>query len=221
MAGTPQFDVRSSDFADLNQAFTEAANELDPTGGRFTPDYASTVSDHRGLSLSSGTATLGFLFPVPADSRLTPRTSPGPSSPEHRAQPRTDLGCAPVLGAGLGERRIAGRAGSSVHSSADCRTRSTGQWGEVGDPARASVDWWSNKGLQPTRPLEEHSVRCTLTRRFSTVRRAAEAGMTTAEYAVGTLAACAFAAVLLAVVRSGTVKSALASVIAAALGSVG
>ena len=64
-------------------------------------------------------------------------------------------------------------------------------------------------------------MRCTLVRRFSTIRRRAEAGMTTAEYAVGTLAACAFAAVLLAVVRSGTVKSALASVIATALGSVG
>lgn len=45
--------------------------------------------------------------------------------------------------------------------------------------------------------------------------------MTTAEYAVGTLAACAFAAVLLAIVRSGTVRSALSSVIATALGSVG
>jgi hypothetical protein len=44
------------------------------------------------------------------------------------------------------------------------------------------------------------------------------AGMTTAEYAVGTLAACAFAAVLMAVVRSGGVKSALAAVITAALG---
>ena len=64
-------------------------------------------------------------------------------------------------------------------------------------------------------------MRCTLVSRFSRIRRAAEAGMTTAEYAVGTLAACAFAAVLLAVVRSGMVKSALASVIAAALGSVG
>jgi hypothetical protein len=64
-------------------------------------------------------------------------------------------------------------------------------------------------------------VKCTWRRKFSTIRRTAEAGMTTAEYAVGTLAACAFAAVLLAVVRSGTVKSALASVIAAALGSVG
>jgi hypothetical protein len=52
-------------------------------------------------------------------------------------------------------------------------------------------------------------------------RTVAEAGMTTAEYAVGTLAACAFAAVLLAVVKSGGVKSALASIITTALGTVG
>lgn len=41
--------------------------------------------------------------------------------------------------------------------------------------------------------------------------------MTTAEYAVGTLAACAFAAVLMAVVRSGAIKSALSDLIASAL----
>jgi len=41
--------------------------------------------------------------------------------------------------------------------------------------------------------------------------------MTTAEYAVGTLAACAFAVVLMAVVRSGAVKSALTDLIASAL----
>jgi hypothetical protein len=44
-----------------------------------------------------------------------------------------------------------------------------------------------------------------------------EAGMTTAEYAVGTLAACAFAATLLAIVRSGEVKSALTNLITSAL----
>lgn len=59
-------------------------------------------------------------------------------------------------------------------------------------------------------------------RRFTTgVWRGCERGMTTAEYAVGTLAACAFAAVLLAVVRSGGVKSALASIITTALGTAG
>ena len=49
------------------------------------------------------------------------------------------------------------------------------------------------------------------------LRRLADAGMTTAEYAVGTLAACAFAAVLIAVVRSGAIKSALSGLITSAL----
>ena len=44
-----------------------------------------------------------------------------------------------------------------------------------------------------------------------------QAGMTTAEYAVGTLAACAFAAVLIAVVRSGAIKTALEHLITTAL----
>jgi len=44
-----------------------------------------------------------------------------------------------------------------------------------------------------------------------------ERGMTTAEYAVGTLAAVAFAAVLMVVVKSGAVKSALSGIIQAAL----
>jgi len=54
------------------------------------------------------------------------------------------------------------------------------------------------------------------------VRRAralGEEGMTTAEYAVGTVAAVAFAAILLTVVRSGPVKSALSGIIVSALGS--
>jgi hypothetical protein len=42
-------------------------------------------------------------------------------------------------------------------------------------------------------------------------------GMTTAEYAVGTIAAVAFAAVLYKVVQSDAVRSALASVISSAL----
>lgn len=50
-------------------------------------------------------------------------------------------------------------------------------------------------------------------------RALGEAGMTTAEYAVGTMAAVAFAALLLAVVRSGPVKSALSSIILSALGT--
>ena len=51
------------------------------------------------------------------------------------------------------------------------------------------------------------------------LRALGERGMTTAEYAVGTMAAVAFAALLLAIVRSGPVKSALSKVIVTALGT--
>lgn len=44
-----------------------------------------------------------------------------------------------------------------------------------------------------------------------------ESGMTTAEYAVGTLAACGFAGVLWVVVHSGEVHNLLQSVVARAL----
>ncbi|MDQ1538541.1 MAG: hypothetical protein QOE58_2934 [Actinomycetota bacterium] len=60
-------------------------------------------------------------------------------------------------------------------------------------------------------------LRLTLTDRFGRLRLQTQAGMTTAEYAVGTLAACAFAATLLAVVRSGAIRSALSSLITSAL----
>ena len=60
-----------------------------------------------------------------------------------------------------------------------------------------------------------------LTRTYRAVRRrvalTGQAGMTTAEYAVGTLAACAFAAVLIAVVRSGAIRTALSHLITTAL----
>ncbi|MGW6913404.1 DUF4244 domain-containing protein [Kitasatospora sp. NPDC054939] len=57
------------------------------------------------------------------------------------------------------------------------------------------------------------------------IRRAArrggapDAGMTTAEYAVGTVAACALAAVLFKVVTSDTVLAALTGVLERALGA--
>ena len=44
-----------------------------------------------------------------------------------------------------------------------------------------------------------------------------DAGMTTAEYAVGTVAAVAFAAVLFKVVQSAAVRAALSSIIQGAL----
>jgi hypothetical protein len=46
---------------------------------------------------------------------------------------------------------------------------------------------------------------------------AADAGMSTAEYAIGTLAAVAFAGVLLKVLTSGSVQAALSGVIGRAL----
>lgn len=64
-------------------------------------------------------------------------------------------------------------------------------------------------------------MKCAIRRRLARIRSTAEGGMTTAEYAVGTLAACAFAAVLLLIVKSDAVRGALASVITTALGSAG
>ena len=48
-------------------------------------------------------------------------------------------------------------------------------------------------------------------------RLADETGMSTAEYAVGTVAACAFAAVLYQVVTGGSVVSALGDLVQSAL----
>jgi hypothetical protein len=49
------------------------------------------------------------------------------------------------------------------------------------------------------------------------VQETAEAGMSTAEYAVGTVAACAFAAVLYQVVTGGSVVGALGELVQSAL----
>ncbi|WP_406286440.1 DUF4244 domain-containing protein [Streptomyces sp. NBC_00209] len=49
------------------------------------------------------------------------------------------------------------------------------------------------------------------------VRSRADSGMTTSEYAVGTIAACAFAAVLYKVVTSAAVMSQLQSLLKGAL----
>jgi hypothetical protein len=62
------------------------------------------------------------------------------------------------------------------------------------------------------------SLTSRLTRRIRRCRTAAgEAGMSTAEYAVGTIAACGFAAVLYKIVTSGPVRTALTGVIQKAL----
>jgi hypothetical protein len=56
-----------------------------------------------------------------------------------------------------------------------------------------------------------------LVRRWRTVRASGEAGMSTAEYAVGTVAACAFAAVLYRVVTGGSIVTGLTDLVESAL----
>jgi len=56
-----------------------------------------------------------------------------------------------------------------------------------------------------------------LRRRWSTVRRTVDAGMATAEYAIATLAAAAFAGVLLVILRSDEVRGFLTGIIQQAL----
>jgi hypothetical protein len=56
-----------------------------------------------------------------------------------------------------------------------------------------------------------------IAQRVKAVRRAVDLGMTTAEYAVGTVAAVGFAVVLYKIVRSDAVASALSSIVTSAL----
>jgi Protein of unknown function (DUF4244) len=56
-----------------------------------------------------------------------------------------------------------------------------------------------------------------LARRWAAVRASGEAGMSTAEYAVGTVAACAFAAVLYRVVTGGSIVTGLTDLVESAL----
>lgn len=71
----------------------------------------------------------------------------------------------------------------------------------------------SNSGPSNRRPLGPDGGR--LGRLLARLRR--DAGMNTAEYAVGTLAAVAFAGLLLKVLTSNSVQAALSAVIARAL----
>ena len=58
-------------------------------------------------------------------------------------------------------------------------------------------------------------------RRFQALRERSDAGMSTAEYAVGILTACTFAIILLGIVKSGPVKDALLGIVQRALGLAG
>ena len=72
-------------------------------------------------------------------------------------------------------------------------------------------------------PVEEEgtvarpTMRRRLAHRWARVVAEPEAGMSTAEYAVGTIAACAFAAVLYKVVTGGSIVTALGDLVASAL----
>ena len=65
-----------------------------------------------------------------------------------------------------------------------------------------------------------HQLIRRLTRRRTT-SGCRDRGMTTAEYAVGIMAACTFALVLLGVVKSDAVRGALAGIVQSALGIAG
>jgi Protein of unknown function (DUF4244) len=110
-----------------------------------------------------------------------------------------------------------------VHSAQPAWCLSTGPEGEFSSPTGVAKSL--RQGARVTRSWmqEEVAMATGMVRRFrwmaGRVRALGEAGMTTAEYAVGTVAAVAFAGLLLAVVRSGPVKSALSGIIVGALGS--
>ncbi|MDO5740672.1 MAG: DUF4244 domain-containing protein [Ornithinimicrobium sp.] len=65
--------------------------------------------------------------------------------------------------------------------------------------------------------MKKSTISHRLASHVAQLRRHREAGMSTAEYAVGTIAACAFAALLLAVIKSGAVQGLVTTVITTAL----
>ncbi|MGD8149165.1 DUF4244 domain-containing protein [Ornithinimicrobium sp. Y1694] len=65
--------------------------------------------------------------------------------------------------------------------------------------------------------MKKKMIRTKLAVSLAQLREAREAGMSTAEYAVGTIAACAFAALLLAVIKSGAIEGLVTTVITGAL----
>ena len=64
---------------------------------------------------------------------------------------------------------------------------------------------------------DEATTRGRLARRWAAVRATGEDGMSTAEYAVGTVAACAFAAVLYRVVTGSSIVDGLTALVDSAL----
>ena len=73
------------------------------------------------------------------------------------------------------------------------------------------------EGAGARQPDERQPLGRRLAGRWARVQETGEAGMSTAEYAVGTVAACAFAAVLYRVVTGGSVVGALGDLVQSAL----
>jgi len=71
--------------------------------------------------------------------------------------------------------------------------------------------------MEQTPTTRLRRARHALARRWARVCATGEAGMSTAEYAVGTVAACAFAAVLYRVVTGGSIVEALGRLVDSAL----
>jgi hypothetical protein len=104
----------------------------------------------------------------------------------------------------------------------------TGSRGSAPTAAEGSVhgaDWGvpNEEVAMPVPPATRsgHALlrrgRSALARRRALLQETAEAGMSTAEYAVGTVAACAFAAVLYRVVTGGSVVTGLTELVESAL----
>ncbi len=72
-------------------------------------------------------------------------------------------------------------------------------------------------GAESAAPVRASGLRAGLGRRLALLAARSEAGMSTAEYAVGTVAACAFAAVLYRVVTGDSVVSGLTDLVDRAL----
>jgi hypothetical protein len=81
-----------------------------------------------------------------------------------------------------------------------------------------AVRCWTRRSTGPGPTVATHRRRWDLiTRRAHRVRIRQDAGMSTAEYAVGTVAAAAFAALLYAILTSDSVVSGLTSLVQRAL----
>ena len=76
---------------------------------------------------------------------------------------------------------------------------------------------WGNRKGEGMKDFALRALVWAQTRQAIARLRTEEDGMTTAEYAIGTLAAAAFAGLLMAVIKGGGIKSALTAIIKQAL----